>query len=356
MVTRITTTHPTASSWDKKVKPLSLYEKVSAAFTAPFRSAAETLSGYLWTLQPKSHYASILRLAPPFKGYKIGKGTPYPDTSLTSLSIRPANLFYQALLGPGAVTKPGSGKLFAFRRPFRVIRRQIHEANPDSVVSFSAKSIPAKIHSRERGVTDIPDLAALHGDAVYRISYGELASTLASQKIFVAPTLPLPFYQALKEALLQDGIVTLPGDKGNPVKLSAIKSRFTRVIVKDAAKNYQKYGFQTKQDCLSLLDLTFYQLGALVVKREDYRIFIDGNGKILERNPGDPDAIRLINACGIRGIQSTPRTKISNQSIMKQTFQTALIAAESGLAIFPAVGMGVWRGDPDLYWSHRDAI
>ncbi len=356
MVTKITATYSTPI-WDKKAKPLSLYEKVSAAFTAPFRSAAGALSAYLWTPQTKSPFDSILQQAPPFKGYKIGEGTPYPDTSLLSLSIRPANLFYQALLGPGAVTKPGSGKLFAFRRPFREIRRQINEADPNSVVSFTAKGIPAKIHSHARAVTDVPDLATLHGDAVYRISYGELASTLASQKIFVAPTLPLPFYQALKEALLQDGIVTLPVDRGHPVKLSAVKSRFARVLVKDAAKNFQKYGFQTKQDCLDLLDLTFYQLGALVVKREDFRIFIDGNGKILERNPGDPDAIRLINACGIRGIQSTPQTKISNRTIMKETFQTALTAAESGLAIFPAVGMGVWQGDPDLYWrAFLDAV
>lgn len=288
---------------------------------------------------------------------KISLRFDYPDTSLTSLSIRPANLFYQALFGPGAVTEPGSGKLFAFRRSHCEIRRQINAADPDSVVSFSAKGTLAKIHSRARGVTDIPDLAAILGNAVYRISYGELQSTLASQKIFVAPILPLPFYRALKEAILKDGIVTLPGERGDPVKLSAVKSRHSRAIVKDAAKNYQKYGFQTKQDCLDLLDLTFYQLGSLVVKREDFRSFIDKSGKILERNPGDPDAIRLINACGIRGIQSTPRTKISNRSIMRQTFQTALTAAESGLAIFPAVGMGVWRGDPDLYWrSFLDAV
>jgi hypothetical protein len=356
MVAKITTAHPTESHWDKKAKPSSFYERVASTLMAPLRyarSSAGALGDYLWVSQPKSPYESILREAPAFNGYKLGKGTPYPDTSLTSLSVRPANLFYEALLGPGAVSEPGSGKLFSFRRSFGEIRKQINEADPNAVVAFSAKGVSAKIHSRAKGTVDVPDLAALHGDGVYRISYGELQSTLASQKIFLAPLLPLPFYKALKEALLKDGIVTLPGGRRGSVKFSPATSR----LIKDAAMNYQAYGFQTKEQCSELLKLNFYQLGALVVKREDFRIFIDGNGKILERKPGDPDAIRLINACGIRGIQSTPRTKISNRTIMTQTFQTALHAAERGLAIFPAVGMGVWQGDPDLYWrAFLDAV
>ncbi len=63
MVARITTTHPTPSCWDKKVKPLTLYERGSSALSASVhyaRSSAGALSGYLWTQQPKSPYASII--------------------------------------------------------------------------------------------------------------------------------------------------------------------------------------------------------------------------------------------------------------------------------------------------------
>jgi len=156
---------------------------------------------------------------------------------------------------------------------------------------------------------------------------------------------------------LKDGIVTLPGDRRHPVKLAEIQSPACRSLVQQAAKNCGKFGFASRQHCVDLFDLTLYQLGALVVKSEDFRIFIDGNGKMLDRGPGDPDAIRLINACGVRGVQSTPRTKIDNRTILTQTFQTALSAAEKDLVVFPAVGMGVWRGDPDLYWrAFFDAV
>jgi hypothetical protein len=42
---------------------------------------------------------------------------------------------------------------------------------------------------------------------------------------------------------------------------------------------------------------------------------------------------------------------------MTENFKTDLIAAENGVAIFPAVGMGIWGGDPDLYWrAFLDAV
>lgn len=355
MVAKIQSTPPSQTLWDR-LKPASRNQTIAAvavgALLYPYPLVALGGAGlytYMKVEQMNAPFASLLQQAPAFNGYKIGQGTSYPDTSLTSLSIRPANLFYRALLGRNAVTPPG-GPLFAFNQPHDKIRKQIFSAKPQEIVSFSAQGVPAKIHSRARGTTEVTDLSALHGDAAYRVSYGELQSTLASQKIFVAPLLPVPFYRAFKEAMLKDGIVVLPGNDRTPLKVSQIQSKQCRALVAQAVKNFQKYGFQTKQHCLDILDLTLYQLGALVVKSEDFRIFIDGNGKILERNSGDLDAIRLINACGIRGILSTPRTNIDNQSIMKQTFQTALMAAESGFVIFPAVGMGVWRGDPDLYW------
>ena len=347
----------------QKFKPSSFKERVATVAIAAlcyYLPAAAFCGAGAYTLwkveQFRQPYASVLAETPRFNGYKIGRGTPYSGTSLMSLSTRPANLFYNALFGPNAVTPPG-GEIFALKQPYYKIRRQIASADPNAIVSFSAKGVPAKIHSSRNRTVSIPDLADLHGGATYRISYGELQETLASQKIYVSPTFPLPFYRALKEALIKDGVATLPGDGKHPVKLSEIELPHCKALIKQAAKNYQRYGFQTKQQCLDVLDLTLYQLGALVVKREDFHIFIDGNGKILERNPGDPDAIRLINACGIRGIHLTQRTHIENDLIMREAFQTALIAAESGLVVFPAVGMGVWKGDPDLYWrAFLDAV
>ena len=60
----------------------------------------------------------------------------------------------------------------------------------------------------------------------------------------------------------------------------------------------------------------------MVVKREDFRIFVDENMKIRATEPGQQDTIRLINACGIRGLSNTnPKC---NRDILKGTFKTAL--------------------------------
>jgi len=175
------------------LKPISFTEKVAAAsigillYCHPVSAACGVGLYSAWKLeQMQRPYARILSEAPPFKGYKIGEGTPYPDTSLTSLSIRPANLFYQALLGRNPVTEPGSGELFAFRQRHSQIRRQIASADPNQIVAFSARGVPAKIHSRERGETFVPDLSGLLGPSTYRISYGELQTTLGRVPKFVA--------------------------------------------------------------------------------------------------------------------------------------------------------------------------
>src|SRR5579872_3109726 len=76
---------------------------------------------------------SIVNKTPTFKGYKVGLGTGFNGT-LTELPVRPANLFFDALLGPGSVTLPGSYKLFAFTKPLDEIRKQIASADPDQIV------------------------------------------------------------------------------------------------------------------------------------------------------------------------------------------------------------------------------
>lgn len=299
---------------------------------------------------------AVLNRTPPFAGYRIGEGTPYQGTNLTAVTVRPANLFYQALLGDNPTTLPGSGELFAFHAPHHAIQAQIRGEDPQDIVAFSARETPGQIFSRRTGQrVDVPDLADLYGPATYRLSYEELRSTLESQKIYTSPFLPLPFYQALKQAMRQDGIVTLPGNDAAPQKLTEFASLHCQALIADVQNNFANYGFASQADCDQTLNLTLYQLGSLVVKSEDFRIFLDTHGKIRERNPGEKDAIRLINACGIRGIHATPSPM--NKPIMTETFRVALHAAEGGYVVFPAVGMGVWGGDPDLYWrAFLDAV
>jgi hypothetical protein len=88
----------------------------------------------------------------------------------------------------------------------------------------------------------------------------------------------------------------------------------------------------------------------MVIKREDYHIFVDENGKILAREPFEQDRIRLISISGIRGIQAAETNSEYNIDIMEEAFQTALTAAEDGHVILPAIGMGVWQGPPQVYW------
>jgi len=97
----------------------------------------------------------------------------------------------------------------------------------------------------------------------------------------------------------------------------------------------------------------------MVIKIEDYRIFMDGNGKIMDRDANQNDSINLINACGIRGFHSgrTKETDKINRKIMFNTYKTAFKSAKNGFIVFPAVGMGVWAGDPNVYWrAFLDAI
>lgn len=301
-----------------------------------------------YQVSPSQNVQAVLDQAPKFRGYQIGRGTPYEGITLTSASIRPANLFYKALLGPNSVTLPGSNELFAFQIPHEQIRARIITANPTEVVSFTAKGTPGFLYSRTHGHRDIEDLSELYGNATYRLSIGELQSTLDSQKIYVASPLPLRFYRALKQAMKEDGIVILPGSDANPVLVKNLQSPHVQALIQSANTNPQRFDFSSRGHWETLSHLTIYQLGSLVVKSENYRIFMDSDGKILERNPGDQDEIRLLNACGIRGIHATDPEH--NRTIMTSTFKAALRAAETGHLIFPAVGMGVWRGDPDLYW------
>lgn len=291
----------------------------------------------------------VVNQVPAFAEYRIGQGTRYAGTKLTGVTVRPANLLWEALLGENATTMPGSGEHFAFLQDHSVIRKHIFNTPSDQVVSCTARGKAGAIASPQGRLLPIADLSALYGNATFQLSFGELKSTLQSQRIYTAPFFPRPFYQALKKAMQKDGIVFLPGNDHNPCKVKNLATDYCQSLLRDVQSHWAKYGFESEEACDQFLDLTLYQIGSLVVKTEDFRIILDSNGKIRERKPGEKDAVRLINACGIRGLHATPSP--INREIMQQTFATSLQAAESGFVVFPAVGMGVWGGDPDLYWK-----
>lgn len=287
---------------------------------------------------------------------------------LTGVSLRPANLFFQAL--GLKTTLPGEG-LFAFADSHENIKKELLAKDPSQVVEFSAKNIPGETYIRieKKGIRTrekLEDLSAIYGSNTYKISYGEIQEMLNSQKIYTTSLLPLKFYMAFKEAFLEDvkslNRATLP-DRGvgddDPVKFSDLDPKYTSLtkFYENVKNDPEKYGFKSSDEFLEFSEQTIYQIGSMVVKTEDYRIFATGKGQILERNVGQKDAIRLINACGIRGVSSPKTPNKFNSDIMRETFKTALAAAESGITLFPAVGMGVWGGNPDLYWpAFFDAI
>lgn len=321
-------------------------------------------------LVKEAAFESALKNTSKFSGYRITlpEGHPCEGIVLTGVNIRPSNLFFSELFKGTDITTtmPGSGQLFAFNAPHDKIRECIKQKSDNGdMVEFSAKGTSGMAKTRKVidgevvGVkVGIADLSDVFGDNTYKISIKEIQNTLDSQKIYTSSLLPLPFYKELKKAMLKDDIVILPGSDSYPRLLTEMEDyKEVMEFLQEVKKDPKKFGFSSSEDFEELCQMTLYQIGSMVVKSEDYRIFMDGDGKILAREPGKNDAIRLINSCGIRGLHSPKTPEEFNQKIMTENFKTDLIAAESGIAIFPAVGMGVWGGDPDLYWrAFLDAI
>ena len=322
----------------------------------------------------------VVDRTPQFNDYKIS----LPNTLahlknlvVTGLSIRPSNLFFDCMLstltpGKNVVTMPSpNSKLFAFTASHEEIAAHIRtKAAGDEIVKFSARGRKANAIVGQSNPHHV-DLEDIFGTAEYQISYQEIKSTLDSQKIYVSALLPLEFYQGFKSAMLNDKVVELRfvrdkdgkllRDRPSKLKDLMVSTPDTRKVSKfllQVKNNPKQYGFKEVDDFEHLLNLTSYQIGAMVVKSENYYIFVDSNGKIIKREVGDKDSIRLLNACGIRPEPNAlPVPDFKNRHIMKETFKTALAAAESGMVVFPAVGMGVWGGNPDIYWrAFLDAV
>jgi len=316
----------------------------------------------------------VVIATPKFRSYKFGA----TDVVLTDLYVRPSNLFFNALFeGTGAnVTQPG-GDLFAFNKPLAEVGAILDSMSDDKVVRVCAgtktSEVCKEVQIRKRGdkyyreiKSENEPLTKYLGEETFSISVNELRNSLASQTVSLSPMIPKSFYLGLKAAMDADEIVTLPTLDENPMLLqdfctradSAMKTYLEAVTV-----NPLNYGFSpsTKDQIPfeKLLNMTIYQIGSMVVKKEQFHCFVGDGYKIRQRDVGADDSLILVSACGIRGFGSGKTTSVSGNShheldikIMTHTFKLGLEAAGSdGYVVFPAVGMGVWKGHPEVYWT-----
>lgn len=346
---------------------LNLFERINKAVIEffggdYFRRCFNHRSVRLITSLPvPKHLLQVIDSTPKFSNYCFESE---PATSLTSLSHRPANLFFEALLGKDKTTMPGSSHLFSFVEGNQKVRQSILNLKDDAIIAFNGDR-QVKVYSPHQGFLGERDLKSYLGTATFRISGRELKEQLESQQVHLSPLLPKKFYLALKEAMGKDKIVELPGHERDMYTMEKFAQTYPHVkdFIQKVKDHPAHYGL-TPKSFNSLMELTLYQIGSMVVKTENYHCFVGKGLQLREREPNSRDAIMLISACGIRGFHTQENSQVKgnqnherDREIMKHSFKCALDAAKDGFALFPAVGMGVWAGDPDVYWrAFFDAV
>lgn len=347
------------------------------------------LNGYV-SLPPNCTVKEAVKATPKFESYTF-KGN--STVHLSDIDKRPANLLFDAIFGKDPTTQPGT-QLFAFPSATKA-RQHIMGLSNDTVLSISAKNKTTQLYRRGSDHRLISmgqrDLTTYLGNNTFEISAEELKNLLNSQKVYVSSLIPKEFYLGLKAALFSDGVVTLPADERRVPTLDEILHNdypeptmwqrwvsgfhsndnnrslyFAKVHLQKVQASPASYGFKDDGRMLSfeeLKQLTLYQVGAMIVKSEDYYPLVEEGYRLAPRKVGDKNAITLISASGIRGFFKTNQIAGNenheiDRKIMTATFKTALQSiGKGGIAIFPAVGMGIWGGDPDIYWrAFFDAV
>jgi hypothetical protein len=306
---------------------------------------------------------NALLSTPPFQGYTFEGST----ATLSSLSERPANLFYDAVTSTPH-TKPNSGELFRFKNLSAVWRSIYRYTFDSSVLSFSAvgKKVRQFDAPSKGGNCDLEEFL---GNATCRFSGKEIKEIVGSQKVYLSSLIPKTFYLYLKRALKKDELTILPGSDHSPLLLKEVDAKkhpYLASFLKKVENHPSGYGFEENGTMLTfneLKELSLYQVGAMVLKAETYYTLVENGYKLKGRQVGDRDALRLISASAIRGFRTThtiPGNKEHqiDSKIMKHTFANVLRAAgKEAFLVMPAIGMGVWGGDPNLYWrAFLDAV
>jgi|GEM_PF-1631300 len=330
--------------------------------------------------QLKSEAKTAVKNTPKFESYRFGSE---PSVGLTDITRRPANLLYKALFGKDPTTQPGSKALFAFLPSAKWARNFLFGHWRDKTFAVSAKGEETVLF-RNRKPVGKKNLEKYLGKNTFNISLHEIQAMLSSQKICISPLIPKDFYLGMKRALQSDGIIILPAKDHKVPTIGEIlqadydapsiwekafgitpspenrRLHYFQAYLKAVKADPARHGFVTDKGMLTFEELealTLYQLAAMIVKTEDYYPLVEDGYRLAKREVGDKDAIRLISASGIRGFFNTAKIPGNNhhqidKRIMKNSFETALLSAgQGGYAIFPAVGMGVWGGDPEIYWT-----
>jgi hypothetical protein len=212
--------------------------------------------------------------------------------------------------------------------------------NPAGKTSFSANQ--SGYLALEQ---NIDDLSVIYGKETFNISHEEIQDLLDCQKIHTSAHLPLKFYQSLKN-LLKD---VDKEDIDKTLSLSFVDQ--CSGLIEQVLENPKTYGFSSTEDVSRLAQLSLNQIGAMIVKTEDFIPFVDENGKILAReaDPNKSDKIRLITAGSI-DINNDDDKMLAPQ-IMEETFKTTLDAAEDGVLLLPAIEMGQPEEHKEIYWK-----
>lgn len=180
--------------------------------------------------------------------------------------------------------------------------------------------------------------AAAYGSGVFRISYGEVQSMLASQRVCLSPQMPKPFYLHMRELIrAREGI-------GQERECGSL------VNVKEMGANFGDYGFggghgkygwneytfsKGKEALLHCLACSTEQIGAMVVKTQDFRVLMNAQGEIIEREVGADDALQLVTACGSPGVFLGDEYRQTD--VLSQTFTMILEAAGDGILVMPSI-------------------
>ena len=331
--------------------------QLNLADTQLFQLAATTVLGEaltLYLLKPQRDYPiencseevrAIIQDTPRYTDYRMA-GT---NVKAMNFSLRPANLFFEQL---GLETTMPGGGLFKFTTAPDVAVQKIRERPDDDVIEVTAVGKRCRLARREVNMEDY------FGDGSYKMSMEEVREIMDSQKIHVSPMIPKEFYLALKKELSTQEIIVLPGNDRVPMTLGECPALQT--FLEGARLNPSTYGFKESGVSLdALCNYTLYQIGSMIVKTEKYHCFVGEDYRMVNREVGEKDDLLLINACGIRGFHSAKNNEIPGNAdhvldrlIMRDTYSTIFNAiGDGGIYALPAVGLGVWAGDPEVYWG-----
>lgn len=270
------------------------------------------------------------------------------DVPVTNATQRPADIFMHAL---GAFSSNG----------YYLISPAKLTIPPTITIDHTKFDTSIGLHTKKSRY-DEPEIdrssaitpAALYGTNTFTISKEEIEAILKSQEIRIAYPMTVEFYKGLKAAMEADGVHKLPHDliSGQLPTLEqwAANHRNVKAFLENVTRNLSTYKLDSAR-LAKLKALSVWQLGSLVIKSEKFYSFVEaGTNKIRSREIGDQDSLNLISACGIKKFKSHIDRTVC-QEVITEMFKGVLDAAQSGVLVMPALGLGVWCGDPKTYWK-----